>query len=242
MGTEESKPAGSSFVRGEADPSGAECIAPEDVAGLIAADYAKAEAECAAAHPITFTANEDSGAELNSATDTSVPAPEFDPNKPLTERDFRALRRMYFTVRHDVGKPCGHKVDRLNQPKNNCEYCWWIFFETHPDLVATADRAYIDQGREFLDRIRGWKFRKYFLRYMSTKLKIQQEQERINAENKSREETGGEGQEGSGLSVRAAEDQGTEVSSDQGTGDGVGREVRVEDVLTTGGQGQDVRP
>lgn len=233
MGTEESKPAGSSFVRGEADSSGTECIAPEDVAGLIAADYAKAEAECAAANPVTLTAPTDS---------EEVPAPILDPNKPLTERDFRGLRRMYFTVRHDVGKPCGHKVDRLNQPKNNCEYCWWIFFETHPDLVTTADRAYIDQGREFLDRIRGWKFRKYFLRYMSTKLKIQQEQERINAENKSREEAGGEGQEGSGLSVRAAEDQGTEVSSDQGTGDGAGREVRVEDVLTTGGQGQDVRP
>jgi hypothetical protein len=84
---------------------------------------------------------------------------------------------MYFTVRHDVVQPCGHKLDRINQPKGNCEFCWFSFYESHPDLVKTADDAYIRHGAEFLDKIRGIKFRKYFLRYMATKLKIQQEME-----------------------------------------------------------------
>jgi hypothetical protein len=45
-------------------------------------------------------------------------------------------------------------------------------------MVKTADRAYIEQGAKFLDKMRGRKFRVYFTRYMATKLKLQQEQEK----------------------------------------------------------------
>ena len=100
----------------------------------------------------------------------SQPAP-----RQISQAEFRELRRSYFTVRHDTVQPCGHKLDRINQPKLNCEFCWFGFYESHPDLVATADRAYQEQGVRFLDKIRGVRFRKMFCRYMCTKLKLQAE-------------------------------------------------------------------
>ena len=98
------------------------------------------------------------------------------PPQTLTETQFRALRRQYFTVRHGRCQPCGHRLDQITEPRNNCEPCWWAFFETHLALVETADRAYQEQGSNFLDKMRGMKFRRFFTRYMSTKLRLQQEQ------------------------------------------------------------------
>jgi hypothetical protein len=100
--------------------------------------------------------------------------------RQVSEAELKQLRRLYFTVRHDTVQPCGHKLDRVNQPDNNCEFCWFGFYESHPQLVETADKAYVEQGQRFLDKMRGVKFRKFFTRYMATKLKMQQEMETKN--------------------------------------------------------------
>lgn len=102
----------------------------------------------------------------------------------MTERQFRELRRVYFTVRHNVVHPCGHKLDALNQPRFNCEHCWFGWFETHPDLVTTADRAFQEQGKPFLSKMRGDKFTKMFCRYMRTKLELQKETECLKQQEK----------------------------------------------------------
>lgn len=95
----------------------------------------------------------------------------------MTLRQFRALRGKYFTVKHKRMEPCGHRLDQITEPRSNCEFCWFAFFQTHGQLVQTADRAYQEQGVEFLDKIRGQKWRKMFLRFMSTVAMFQKEME-----------------------------------------------------------------
>jgi hypothetical protein len=86
---------------------------------------------------------------------------------PINERTLRLIRGKTFTVRHDVAV-CGHKVDRINQPKRNCHVCWWAFFQTHEMLVKTAHEFYQQFGKERLVALRGAKFVKYFHMFMST--------------------------------------------------------------------------
>lgn len=169
--------------------------------------------------------------------------------KRLTETQFRALRRAYFTVRHPHVRECGHKVDQINQPKNNCEYCWFAFFSSHGELVQTADRAFQEQGSGFLDSMRGVKFRKYFLRYMSTMAKFQREADEIKRRdemlaaleqeqngNKRREAGSESGEAEGGSIVRSTDDQGTEDGGDQISGRVVGQAVRNEGDVSTPGQ------
>ena len=86
---------------------------------------------------------------------------------PLNEATMRMLRGKYFTVRHDTAV-CGHAVDRINQPSNNCHVCWWAFCQTHATLVKTAHEFYQQFGKERLVAMRGAKFVKFFLMFMST--------------------------------------------------------------------------
>lgn len=155
--------------------------------------------------------------------------------KQLTETQFRALRRAYFTVRHPQVRECGHKMDQINQPKNNCEYCWFAFFSSHGELVQTADRAFQEQGSGFLDSMRGVKFRKYFLRYMSTMAKFQREADALkeNDGNQGRETGSESGEAESGSGVRRSEHEGTEDGSDQISGRVVGQAVRNEGDVST---------
>jgi hypothetical protein len=98
--------------------------------------------------------------------------------KQITQKQFRELRGKYFTVRHPRVKDCGHHQDQINEPTfRNCEYCWFAFLETHPELVKVVDEAYVEHGAAFIDKMRGVKFRKMFCRYMATKLKLQKEKE-----------------------------------------------------------------
>lgn len=97
------------------------------------------------------------------------------PPQQLTEMQFRQLRRAYFTVRHARVEECGHKLDPINQPGNNCEYCWFGWLNAHGELVQTADKAFQEQGKAFLIKMRGVKFTKMFLRFMATLAKFKQE-------------------------------------------------------------------
>lgn len=103
--------------------------------------------------------------------------------QPMTERQFRELRGKYFTVRHHRVQPCGHKADSLNEPRHrNCQSCWFMFFESHPQLVEVTDRAFIEHGTRFLDRMRGKAYTKWFGRFMATKLRLKQEMDERNVQ------------------------------------------------------------
>jgi hypothetical protein len=107
-----------------------------------------------------------------------------EPASKLTESQFRELRGKYFTVRHLRVKECGHLLDQINEPTfRNCEYCWFFFLESHPELVRVADEAYIEHGAAFIDKLRGRKFRVMFARFMATKLAMKMEMEARNAAN-----------------------------------------------------------
>jgi len=145
------------------------------------------------------------------------PAQESDgpeqPTGPITLRQLRKLRGQYFTVRH-IPLPCGHKLDVINEPTHvNCDDCWFHFFNTHPQLVETANAAWREQGKEFVIRLRGKKFAKKFAQFIVTVVALKQEQE------KQREQSNGNvGESGSGVSGGDGEAQqagnlGTSVSS-----------------------------
>jgi len=99
-----------------------------------------------------------------------------EPQKPLTEAQFRKLRGMYFTVRHHRVQPCGHLLDQINEPTfRNCEACWFCFFNSHGQLVEVTDKALQEQGFRFLDKMRGKKYRTMFCRFMNTVMKAKRE-------------------------------------------------------------------
>ena len=95
---------------------------------------------------------------------------------PFTERTMAMLRNRYFTVRHVFLANCQHKLDMINQPKNNCDSCWFQFFNTHSTLVETARDFHQQYGKERLIAMRGKKFFVAFCRFMSTVHHILEEQ------------------------------------------------------------------
>jgi len=116
--------------------------------------------------------------------------------KQITEGQLRKLRGQYFTVRHDVVKECGHKIDRMNEPSIGCEWCWWTWFSGHGELVKTTDEALQEHGKEFVIKLRGRRYLKYFLRFMSTLARFKKEQEELEAL-KAQEKDAHDTQEGS---------------------------------------------
>src|SRR5208337_328718 len=106
--------------------------------------------------------------------------PDKDGNPPVvTERLLRSLRGKYFTVKHVRLGVCGHLLDMLNQPRNNCEQCWFQWFNTHPQLVEVADQFFRTHGKKPMIGMRGEKFVKNFLRYMSTIIHLMKQEGRI---------------------------------------------------------------
>jgi hypothetical protein len=119
--------------------------------------------------------------EPDSPQDESIPPelrPDADGNPPqITDRLLRKLRSKYFTVRHPVLMECGHKLDMINQPGNNCESCWWNFFNSHGQLVEVADQFFRTHGKRAMEGMRGRKFVKNFCRFMATVYHFKQEEE-----------------------------------------------------------------
>ena len=104
---------------------------------------------------------------------------------PFTEKTLAMLRNRYFTIRHILLKDCGHKIDAINFPKRNCQTCLYTWFNHHAQLVQTAHEFYQQYGKERLIALRGEKFVKAFLMFMSTVhhfLELQKEQERAKQE------------------------------------------------------------
>jgi hypothetical protein len=142
---------------------------------------------------------------------------------PINERTLRLIRGKTFTVRHILLEDCQHKMDMQNQPKTGCENCWYQWLNHHGTLVQTAHEFYQQFGKERLVAMRGAKFVKYFLMFMSTVAHMIEEQ-------KAQEEANGNSEQGrlgdgticeeagSGSAREAAdsgrEDQAGEVSND----------------------------
>lgn len=98
----------------------------------------------------------------------------------LTPTLLASLRGKYFTVRHPLLKECGHKIDMIAEPRHrNCENCWWTFFNTHPQLVETADQFFRTQGKKAMVGMRGDQFVKMFVRYMATVIHFMKQEGRL---------------------------------------------------------------
>ena len=95
---------------------------------------------------------------------------------PINERTLRLIRGKTFTVRHILLEDCQHKMDMQNQPKTGCENCWYQWLNHHGTLVQTAHEFYQQFGKERLVAMRGAKFVKYFLMFMSTVAHMIEEQ------------------------------------------------------------------
>lgn len=165
---------------------------------------------------------------LDAVTETVQPEPERpgaegirtpDSVPPqITERLIRQLRLKYFTVRHPRVPECGHKLDQINEPRHrNCEICWYVWFEIHPQLVETADQFYRTQGKRALEGLRGTQFVKMFERYMATKF----------AQLKEQEENGTSGQVVGGSGVNTEEGQAGVLSPSSGTVDNEDGEAEI---------------
>lgn len=84
--------------------------------------------------------------------------------KPLTRKEWKNLMRLYFTVRRPVVEGCGHKIEVERPPKNNCEVCWFAWFNNHGEIVQSTLQA----DKRFVVQIFGEKFLKMFNRFMAT--------------------------------------------------------------------------
>jgi hypothetical protein len=155
------------------------------------------------------------GTPESSEPDYSNLPPELRPDKDgkqpeITPRLIRKLRARYFTVRHPLLTNCGHKLDMINQPGNNCENCWYSFFNTHPQLVEVADQFYRTQGKGPMIGMRGVKFVKNFCRFMATVAHFKEEEKNVTENQQPGSNDGVETREGDGTSstVEVGESQG----------------------------------
>ena len=140
---------------------------------------------------------------------------------PINERTLRLIRGKTFTVRHILLEDCQHKMDMQNQPKTGCQNCWYQWLNHHGTLVQTAHEFYQQFGKERLVAMRGAKFVKYFLMFMSTVAHMIEEQKAQEAANGNSEQRGDnqpEGSQGEGSAVEAA-DSGREDQISEGGND-----------------------
>jgi hypothetical protein len=64
---------------------------------------------------------------------------------------------------------CGHKFRPGHEPKNrNCERCWFTFFNAHGELTKACDEVFQQFGPDGLSQLRGPKFTRNYLKFMST--------------------------------------------------------------------------
>jgi hypothetical protein len=93
-----------------------------------------------------------------------------------TPRKWAEMRRLYFTVRLPKVRGCGHKLDLSRDPRTGCSSCWFSYLRENGQIVQTADECFVKEGRETLERIRGKRFVKFFIKFMATIARFQQEE------------------------------------------------------------------
>lgn len=89
--------------------------------------------------------------------------------KEITYHEYKTMMRQFFTVRNGIVQNCGHKIGTDQEPKyKNCEECWFAFFNTHGEFVQAVDEAYNEHGPAFIEKMKGTKFTRMYLAFMST--------------------------------------------------------------------------
>jgi len=92
---------------------------------------------------------------------------------PITKAEYKRGMLKEFTVKHQP-LPCGHKlVADHNGPRHtNCDQCWLSYFQVFGEVTKAVEEAYqskgTEVGAELIKQLRGAKFLKHFLRFMST--------------------------------------------------------------------------
>jgi hypothetical protein len=132
---------------------------------------------------------------------------------PINERTLRLIRGKTFTVRHILLEDCQHKLDMQNQPKTGCENCWYQWLNHHGTLVQTAHEFYQQFGKERLVAMRGAKFVKYFLMFMSTVAHMIEEQKKQEAANGNSVPEQNVGRLGDGTLCEEADGEGSPVDA-----------------------------
>lgn len=90
------------------------------------------------------------------------------PKKPISPAEYKKLMGVYFTQRYSRVEHCNHTFHPENEPRTNCQYCWFAYFQIHGETTQTADECFQKDGKAMLVRVRGERFTKNFLRFMAT--------------------------------------------------------------------------
>jgi len=145
----------------------------------------------------------------------------------ITRKQFKEYLRWHFTVRRSIVKACGHKINLTSfaDPRHNCDSCWFAYFQNNGQMTQIADECFQNAGRDVLERSRGKRFVKYFLRIMSTIARFQREAAEAQ---KAQEKTNGEANVSGGGSATSGID--SVGSTEQSSGEHV-----TDDTQTIGG-------
>ena len=114
---------------------------------------------------------------MDDRIETDIPAPEI--KAEAREVDWHKLNRLYVTRQLKRVQECGHRFDESQEPKNNCEFCFFAWFTSHGELVQNMEQCYQEAGRDVLERIKGKKITKFFLRYLATVAKFIEHQKEL---------------------------------------------------------------
>ena len=141
--------------------------------------------------PETSTLSDVGKEEIAAEAAKSLATAEHDPVVPpqMTRQVWKQMMRIHFTIRRGTAPGCGHKLSSINvpnekgentifitsDPRKNCDSCWFTYFNTNGQMTNIADECFREAGRDVLERSRGKRFVKYFLRFMSTIARFQRE-------------------------------------------------------------------
>jgi hypothetical protein len=104
-----------------------------------------------------------------------------EPQKPMSRTEYKRVMGTFFTQKHDQVKVCGHKFHPTDEPRTGCPDCWAAFFFTQGQIAVIADEVFQKEGVEVLIKVKGKRFTKWYLRFMSEIQKRLRENEGIRA-------------------------------------------------------------
>jgi hypothetical protein len=58
---------------------------------------------------------------------------------------------------------CGHKFDPREMPRNNCGYCWYVYWNLHPAEVVAGQSVIKVYGKDAVIKSKGMKYYKALL-------------------------------------------------------------------------------
>ena len=108
--------------------------------------------------------------QVNTSDPLQLPQPLLSEPEKFTERQIRAARRQWVTLRHGMVRACGHKIDLSRQPRNNCEWCWEAWLKTSDGLLVVLHETLVNKGLAALKAQYGNKLVKMFKRFLDKEL------------------------------------------------------------------------